>query len=357
MGRAVLLLTLAGAMLLGCAGVVLAQATAPDREVPERGQERAGEVRPDRYIVVLEDNVADPAAVANEHAQRHGLPEVSHVYRSAIKGYAANIPAQALNRVRADERVQFVSEDRVERAYAQTMPTGVNRVEADLSSTQAGNGSGAVDADVAVIDSGIATHADLNVKGGYNCTGGKKTNYKDGNGHGTHVAGTAGARDDTSGVVGVAPGARLWGVKVLGNAGWGYTSWVICGIDWVTAKNKDTDPSNDIEVVNMSLGATVGDGADDGDCGRTNNDAKHLAICRSVAAGVTYAVAAWQRRHGLLSRHPGRLRRGDHSDQPGRLQRRRGRWQFESSEWLLPVGAGSGRHLQEDQQLRHRNPR
>ncbi len=101
----------------------------------------------------------------------------------------------------------------------------------------------------------------------------------DGNGHGTHVAGTAAAKDNTTGVVGTAPGARLWAMRVLDSSGSGSTSTVVCGINRVTAMNNDTDTTNDIEVANMSLGGYVGPGADDGNCGNTNKDALHKAIC------------------------------------------------------------------------------
>jgi subtilisin family serine protease len=101
------------------------------------------------------------------------------------------------------------------------------------------------------------------------------------------VAGTIAAINNTVGVVGVAPEAKLWAVRVLDNVGSGSWSSVICGIDFVTSKA----PANGgpITVANMSLG---GAGSDDGNCGNTNNDALHKAICRSVAAGVTYVVAA-----------------------------------------------------------------
>ena len=81
----------------------------------------------------------------------------------------------------------------------------------------------------------------------------------------------------------MAPGARIWPVKVLTDAGTGLNSDVICGIDYVTAH------ADEIEVANMSLG---GGGEDDGSCGARNDDAMHAAICESVAAGVTYVVAA-----------------------------------------------------------------
>jgi subtilisin len=137
---------------------------------------------------------------------------------------------------------------------------------------------------VAIIDTGIdVDHPDLNVAGGRNCSTGRS--FDDGNGHGTHVAGTVAGKDDASGVVGVAPGAQVYAVRVLNNAGSGSWSSVICGIDWVTANAS----SLGIKVANMSLGGT---GSDDGNCGNSNNDALHRAICNSVASGVTYVVAA-----------------------------------------------------------------
>jgi subtilisin len=262
---------------------------------------------PDQYIVVLRDNAANPQQVANAIAQQHGLT-VSHVYQYALKGLAATIPAQRLAAVRADARVRYVSQDREVQAFGQaqpvgpdgrpgvsagrpgggvppqppqTLPTGVNRVDADQSSTLAGNGSGDVSVDVAVLDTGISTHTDLNVVGGHNCSGGNPNNSSDGYGHGTHVAGIIGARDNAIGVVGVAPGARLWAVKVLNNQGFGSWSSIVCGIDWVTSR------AGTIKVANMSLG---GGGSDTG-CG-TNTDALHDAICNSVNAGVAYIVAA-----------------------------------------------------------------
>jgi subtilisin family serine protease len=232
------------------------------------------------YIVVLNDD-ARAGSVAAEHARRYDVT-VSHVYRAALKGYAARMSDQAAARIAQSSSVQWVEADRAVAATAQSLPTGINRVDGELSSTVSGNGSGSVDVDVAVIDTGIdTTHPDLNVVGGKNCSTGRS--YNDGHGHGSHVAGTIAAKDDANGVVGVAPGARLWAVRVLNNAGSGSISSVVCGIDWVTAN------ASTIEVANMSLG---GSGSDDGNCGNTNNDAEHKAICRSVGAGVTYAVAA-----------------------------------------------------------------
>ncbi|HEX6306190.1 MAG TPA: S8 family serine peptidase, partial [Anaerolineales bacterium] len=92
--------------------------------------------------------------------------------------------------------------------------------------------------------------------------------------HGTHVAGSIAAIDDGVGVVGVAPGARIWAVKVLNSRGSGYTSWIVAGIDWVAAN------ANTIEVANMSLG------------GSGFNQAEYDAIQGAVNKGVAFAVAA-----------------------------------------------------------------
>ena len=298
--RAVLLLSLVSAMVLACSGIVLAQQgpTAPDSQqqtpTSDRGgqpsfaeEKKAGAVVPDRYIVVLKDN-ENSRSVAEEHRSERAA-EVSHVYEHALRGYAARIPSNRLPEIEADSRVQFVQQDRTAVAVGQTKPTGIARIQADQSSTLAGNGSGSVNVGVAVLDTGInKTHPDLNHKGGRNFAtwGSSNDKYEDGNGHGTHVAGTIGAKDDANGAVGVAPGTPLYGVKVLDNRGSGYQSWIIAGIDWVT-KNNST-----IKVANMSIGGWLEDKHDDGNCGKTNGDAYHLAICNSTDAGITYVVAA-----------------------------------------------------------------
>ena len=229
------------------------------------------------YIVTLADGAA-VEQVAAAHGRAYGL-ELRYVYRHALKGYAANMSAATAQALRQDPAVRSVVADQAVSIDAQSIPTGIDRIDAELSSARSGNGSGAVNVDVAVIDTGIdLDHPDLNVVGGTNCSTGRS--YDDGNGHGSHVAGTIGAKDDGAGVVGVAPGARLYAVRVLNNAGSGSWASVICGVDWVTGR------SGTIEVANMSLGGT---GDDKGGC---NDGGLQEAICDSVAAGVTYAVAA-----------------------------------------------------------------
>lgn len=228
-------------------------------------------------IVVLHDGV-DPEQAADESRARHGA-EVSHVYRSALRGYAARLSAKARAAIASDPRVAFISEDR-EVWATDTVPTGVDRIEADLSSKFAQDNSAPA---IAVIDTGSGPHSDLNIAGGKNCQKGKS--FSDANGHGTHVAGTIAAKQNGAGVAGVLPGAPIYSVRVLNSSGSGSWSQVICGIDWVTANAAALG----IKVANMSLG---GAGSDDGNCGSTNGDALHRAICNSVGAGVTYVVAA-----------------------------------------------------------------
>ncbi len=231
----------------------------------------------DRYIVILRDDTGNVPAVVNEHARDFGVI-VERVYGHALRGYAGVVPAGRLADIEADPRVAFVSQDRPVWAVGQTLPTGVDRVDAEQRSGFASNGG----VGVAVIDTGSGPHPDLNVVGGVNCSTG--TSFRDGNGHGTHVAGTIGAINNNAGVVGVAPGVPIYSVRVLNDAGNGTFANVICGIDWVTANAASTG----IKVANMSLG---GAGSDGGDCS-TTTEALQKAICNSMAAGVTYVVAA-----------------------------------------------------------------
>jgi subtilisin family serine protease len=247
---------------------------------------------PGQYIVVFKDLAVSEAqedAVILELVDRHHLRHDA-TFTKVFRGMVVHASDLDLAQLKKDPRVDFISQDRtvsidaarVTTEAVQTLPTGVNRVNAE-GRTNSGAG-----VNVAVIDTGIDTsHPDLkaNIAGGKNCSSG--SSYVDGNGHGTHVAGTIAAVNNSFGVVGVAPSVKLWSVRVLNNQGSGTWSSVICGIDFVTSKApKNGGP---ITVANMSLG---GAGTSDNNCGNTNNDALHKAICRSRDAGVTYVVAA-----------------------------------------------------------------
>lgn len=240
-----------------------------------------------RYIVLLEPG-GSPTGVAAEHARAFGA-QVQHVYRYALQGYAASVPVAAVAGLRGDPQVREVVADGVVRATGQLFGPGVNRIDGELSSAASGDGGGPpIDIDVAVLDGRVqASHPDLNVVGSVDCTGGRKPDPDDF--HGTMVAGIIAAKDNDLGIVGIAPGARIWSVQVLKKNGFGTIANVLCGVDWLTGTRLDANPANDIEVANMSL---AGPGDDDGNCGFTNRDVFHQGICASVDAGVVYAVAA-----------------------------------------------------------------
>ena len=129
------------------------------------------DVIPDKFIVVLKDDVGNPQAVANEMARTYGL-SVKHVYATALKGFSVTIPQARFDKVKGDGRVQFVSEDRLVEAFAQTTPTGVSRINAPVNPNK-GTGIG-----VAVIDTGIdLAHPDLqaDIVANKSCIRGKKT--------------------------------------------------------------------------------------------------------------------------------------------------------------------------------------
>ncbi len=118
-------------MLLVC-GAVVAQEERPT----------GGAVPTDRYVVVLKDGAsADPKRTAAGMARRYGLG-VGFVYNHALKGFSAAVPGGRLEQLRADERVDYVERDGTMRAVAQVLPWGVDRVEADASSTKPATGGG-----------------------------------------------------------------------------------------------------------------------------------------------------------------------------------------------------------------------
>jgi subtilisin family serine protease len=201
----------------------------------------------------------------------HGF-HADHVYSDVLRGFAARLTARQIDALENNPMVAYVETDGVMTITAQTLPWGIDQIDADLSSSRAGNGSGTVTGvNVYIIDTGVAGNFDVNRVRHVNFTGdGRNT---DCHGHGTHVAGTVAARDNTSDVAGIAPGAPLTGVKVLGCRGSGSASGVIKGIDWVTANA--VKPA----VANMSLG---------GGFSQALND----AVLRSVRSGVFYAIAA-----------------------------------------------------------------
>jgi subtilisin family serine protease len=240
---------------------------------------------PNQYIVTLKPGNS-PDAVGNDIANKAG-GSLGLVFGNALNGFSVTLPDVLVEKLHNDPRVESVTQDHYVSANAfssqavQTLPTGINRINAEF---KANKGTGVK---VAVLDTGISkSHPDL--KGNLDpilkkdCTS-MINNPDDNNGHGSHVSGTIAAIENSEGVVGGAPKVTLVPVQVLDAGGSGTWSSVICGIDYVTAN------AGSIKVASMSLG---GGGTDDGNCGKSNGDLLHQAICRSVAAGVTYVIAA-----------------------------------------------------------------
>jgi subtilisin family serine protease len=245
------------------------------------------------YIIAFHDD-QDPEAAAHGLQWQYGV-ELGGIFRYALKGAVIHATAGQVTAIERDRRVRLVEPNQVYSINEQTTPTSIQRIFADqnLALDIDTVDDSRVDADVAVIDTGIDfDHPDLNLVMAIDCTwsgprmGTCEGMRDDGHGHGTHVAGSIGALDNGYGVVGVAPGVRLWAVKVLTNYGTGTTTQVIAGIDWVAGQ------ADQIEVANMSLGGTG------------ESTAMDLAIAGAVAEGVTFVLAAGNRGMDVDNYHP-----------------------------------------------------
>jgi subtilisin len=250
------------------------------------GAGRAAAASDSPYIVLYERSVPSVTNETNGLERQQGFKS-NRRWSHAVKGFAARLSAGQVKALKADPQVVSVSADRTITALdtaplaaGETVPSGISRIEAATATTTQEASSAAV----AVIDSGIdLANPDLNAVPGTNCiTPGGST--QDDNGHGTHVAGTIAAGNGGSGVVGVAPSTKLYSVKVLGAAGTGTVSSLICGIDWVAANAK----AENIQIANMSVGSA---GPVPTSCAVTT-DPEYAAICRAVGAGVTVVAAA-----------------------------------------------------------------
>jgi len=246
------------------------QATAPVLSVaPQQGPLR------ERYIVVFKGSVTDPAGETGRLIRAFG-GQVHYTYSHAIKGFAATLPAAALEGISLNPNVEFIEADGIMTVDdTQTGATwGIDRIDqrnlplsGSFTYTKTGAGVTAY-----IIDTGIRT--DHSQFGGRASVGtdavGDGQNGNDCHGHGTHVSGTVGGS-----TYGVAKAVLLKAVRVLNCSGSGTTSGVIAGIDWVTSNHVGTNPA----VANMSLGGGASTSLDN-------------AVANSIADGVTYAIAA-----------------------------------------------------------------
>jgi len=282
---------LAGVGIVSTVAVSLLAVPAQAAEGEIRSADAAEKV-PNSYVVKLKDtpaSVSATEATANAVAARNG-GGVDRVFGSALRGFTVKLSERQAKRLAADPAVEYVEQDQVFRAdttQANPPSWGLDRIDqASLPLSSSYNytstGSGV---NVYVIDTGVRiSHSTFGgrAKNGYDFVDNDAV-AQDGNGHGTHVAGTI-----AGSTYGVAKAATVYGVRVLDDAGSGTTAGVVAGIDWVTANA--IKPA----VANMSLGGGAS----------TTIDA---AVNRSIAAGVTYAVAAGNSNANASSYSPARV--------------------------------------------------
>jgi len=240
---------------------------------PELAKIPEGQAIPGQYIVVFRSDVSDPDARTRLKLAKHG-GRLKHTYQKALKGFAAELSAQAAAELAADPDVAFVEPDQVMSiSTTEANATwGLDRVDQrarPLSGTFTYTNSGA-GVTAYIIDTGILfAHSEF---GGRAVTGFDAVtsggSAQDCHGHGTHVSGTVGGTK-----YGVAKGVRLVAVRVLNCSGSGSTSGVIAGVDWVASHH--ATPA----VANMSLGGGASTALDN-------------AVANAIASGVTFGIAA-----------------------------------------------------------------
>jgi len=250
------------------------------------------------YIVVLDlnqgNNIQGAGSTKNQitsfiASNNIALDKVSFIYTKALTGFAAELTSDQLAKLNSNKLVKYIEKDKLislppisieakptkpgtdPTQPAQSTPWGIGAVGGALTGTTFARTAW-------IIDTGIdLDHPDLNVVTTkcttFVTTNPDRRNADDGNGHGTHVAGTVGAKNNTIGVVGVAPGCNLVAVKVLNYNGSGYISWIVAGIDYVAVEAESGD------VANMSLGGS----------GNTSLDE---AVENLADAGIHVVVAA-----------------------------------------------------------------
>ena len=245
--------------LLSIVGVMLGSqsvlASPPQDLLPDSARQNLEEANQSYIFVYKPDLPTDRVASLSRILVNQAGGSLRHVFSTAIKGFSANVSAQGAASLAANPNIAYFEPNGVAWTLAkpswagggdkeppQETPWGVSRVGGPVD----GAGKHAW-----IIDTGIdLDHPDLNVGGGANFVTRGKDSANDGHGHGTHVAGTVGAIDNTIDVVGVAASATVHPVRVLDNSGSGTIDGVVAGVDWVA---RNASPG---DCANMSLGAS-----------------------------------------------------------------------------------------------------
>ncbi|WP_163537364.1 S8 family peptidase [Gracilibacillus sp. YIM 98692] len=192
------------------------------------------------YLVSFDNDEVDVNLIKNYG----GEVKRQYQYMPVVSVKLSEKAAKALAK---NAKVEYIEPDGRVKAIGQETPWGVPHVKATEVQESGITGTGVK---VGVLDTGVDfLHEDLNVSGGATFVS-DTDNYMDDNGHGTHVAGTVAAQNNTIGVIGVAPKVELYGIKVLDQSGYGSYSDVIAGIEWAT--------TNNLDILNMSFSGETG---------------------------------------------------------------------------------------------------
>lgn len=268
-----------------------------------------GQIIEGKYIVVFKKNilkfsdnisyaqrVSDATGFYTDYfrTKNYNINKFDQVFVKALNGVVVNLTPVQLAELNKDENVLFVENDRIVTlgkpggkpgggSSSQVVPWGVQNVgNADATGKTAW-----------IIDTGVdLDHSDLNVdvsrSASFIPNGPEAGNPDDMNGHGSHVAGTIAAKNNSTGVLGVAYNATVVAVKVLDRRGSGSYSSVIAGVDYVAANASAGD------VANMSLGGPVSDALD-------------LAVVNAASQGVLFALAAGNESDNANNSSPARV--------------------------------------------------
>ncbi|GAB1525269.1 hypothetical protein RhiTH_008427 [Rhizoctonia solani] len=250
----------------------------------------AGPVKANSYIIKLKDGVSKDAHLNALLSASTAGSSIEYKYEQVFQGYAATLKGKDLDYVRQSKDVEYILEDGIftiqyeqgdEAEALKRMAAEAETAVVPEKLSKRANGSGVV---VYGIDTGIYTaHSTFGGRASWGATFGGYANA-DGNGHGTHTAGTA-----VGTTYGVATSAKIVAIKVLSDAGSGAYSDIIAGVNWVVS-NKGSSPA----VATMSLGGSA-------------NSALDSAISSAINSGVHFSIAAGNSNVDAANTSPARV--------------------------------------------------